>query len=138
MIIDLDNLAAVMQEHLGDLIVEAKRLREENAFLLDENRRLREQLTLHQLRSDIERMDEIEEIEDRELTSTLPDDAKEFFTKLPDRLTFADFFRIAELEELTDERARSLLTLYLKEQLLQQHGRRMYKKRVPRGVEMTT
>ena len=138
MISDVDNLAAVLQEHLGDLISEAKRLQEENAFLLEENRRLREELTVYQLRFDIERMDELEEIEDRQLTSTLPEDARSFYRKLPDRLTFAEFFRMAEIEGMSDERARSLLTLYLKEQLLQQHGRRMQKKRVNRGLEMTT
>lgn len=121
------------------LLAEVRRLEAENESLLKENKELREEVTLVRLHDEFE-PEEVQspDLEEAPHPSAVPDEAVAFFRKLPDRLNFADYFQYAETERIAGDQAREYMLMFFREEMLEQRGRQIQKRREVRRPAPTT
>lgn len=126
--VDPKDFLAYLQERLAWLQREVERLIAENERLREENRRLREEVTLYRLFQELQPQPK-EEIP--QLSAETLRQAMEFLARLPDEMSFAEFFDRAEQEGIESTVARDYLLTFLREELLRQQGGRLRKTHRP-------
>ncbi len=111
------------REKVDWLVNEVIRLRTQNEALLEENRSLREELTLVRLTGD-----GLPEMLSFPYTiSEMDAEAKRFFNILPETFHFNDFFQLAAREGLDSSAAKEYLRVFLRGKWLLQTGTRIEK-----------
>lgn len=129
---DLKAFSLDLQDRLNWLFKEVDRLHDENERLLQENKTLREEVTLARLFRDLE------PVAAGPHTPALPDDllgppvtisreAMEFYHRLPLSFNFAEYFQAADAGNISSDRARDFMLVFFREHMLRQQGTRIEK-----------
>lgn len=133
---DFDQFGRELTLRLNRLLIEFKRLTEENERLLlekknllQENKELRAEVTLARLHSELGAGADLpfELKTEAPPEPMLSPEALAFYRNLPRKINFSDFFRHAEAAELSGARAREFMLSFFRQGLLQQRGRRLEK-----------
>ena len=117
-------------DELKTLFKELSVLKLENERLSKENITLREEVSLLRLYIDTyqqEGLAGVEELEELDLHPPISKDAQEFYESLPRSFNFSELFELADLLGVEKQRMKGFMTIYLRENMMQQHGTRVEK-----------
>lgn len=120
-----------LSDELKDLFKELARLQLENERLSQENIKLREEVSLLRLYVDtyMQEGESPPELEDMNITPSISPDALEFYKSLPNSFNFSELFELAELLGVDKQKMKGYMTIYLRENMMKQHGTRVEKTR---------
>lgn len=118
----VDELKALFKE-LSTLQLENERLAKENITLREEVSLLRLYIDTYQHEGEAA----VEELEELDLHPPISKDALEFYESLPESFNFSELFELADLLGIEKARMKGFMTIYLRENMMQQHGTRVEK-----------
>lgn len=121
----VDELKALFKE-LAALQLENERLAKENIMLREEVSLLRLYIDTYQHEGET-----VEELEELDLHPSISKDALAFYESLPESFNFSELFELADLLGVEKARMKGFMTIYLRENMMQQHGTRVEKTHKP-------